>query len=539
MSQRTRMLMILAGVAALAHPSLMLRAQTVPAQPPENEIAKKSEAKRMNDLVAQLGNREFAAREEATKALIAAGARALEVVQKAGMSSDAEVRRRAGLILARIEKDIDTDRLLKPKRIRLVYRDTPITEAVADFSKKSGYPLQFEGDRVRLATRKITLDTGDVTFWEALEQFCRAAALREQHGPRPANVTTQPINQRDLLLADKMQMMRQLRGIALSGTAMSPPRVDFGRIVLLEGRESLPMSQSGGVRMRILRPGTPIPGHARSSEEAVLALEVAPEPGIDWRGVLDARVEKAIDINGREVKQILETQAQVNNSLNEWDCVAGVVFNAGGNNVVAWDLEGENAHYLIGPPPREVPIRLKLNERETQLLHEIRGTLVAQVQSPHEPIIRADRILEAEGKTFKGPDGSFLKIHEVKRIENGQIKLQLTLRAPLSTGADGLAMMQGAIFVRRFNGKMAFMAQQEGEMTAAQKFALQDSKCQNYHLASSEVTNQVNGMEMLQEMRLIYQCKQGLGEPAHLIYSGQRLVTVEIPFVFKNVPVSE
>ena len=135
---------------------------------------------RLNELVSQLGSRSFQEREQATHALIAAGPSALEYLQKATASSDAEIRRRAGLVLERIEKEIDTARLLKPHRLHLIYRDTPITEAVADFAKKSGFPLQFEGDRVQLANRKITLDTGEVTFWEALNQFCRAAGLVER-----------------------------------------------------------------------------------------------------------------------------------------------------------------------------------------------------------------------------------------------------------------------------------------------------------------------------------------------------------------------
>jgi hypothetical protein len=46
-------------------------------------------------------------------------------------------------------------------------------------------------------------------------------------------------------------------------------------------------------------------------------------------------------------------------------------------------------------------------------------------------------------------------------------------------------------------------------------------------------------MEITQEFRLVYQSKQGLLEPAQLVYLGRRLVTVEIPFTFKNVRLSD
>jgi hypothetical protein len=522
---------MLAGVAALSIITL------VPAEVPNHGVAKEAEAKRIGDLVAKLGSREFLEREEATKALLGAGAPALEYLQKAADCSDAEVRRRAGQIIARIEKDIDTARLLKPKRIHLIYHNTPISEAVADFAKLSGCPLHLDGDRVRLASRKITLDTGDVTLWEALDQFCRAAGLREQHGPHPANPSTQAVNHENVHLREMLAMQRR-------GIAIPPPRVEPGRVILVEGQESQPISQFGGVRMRILPSTIHNSGHANSSEEVVLALEVSPEPGIDWRGVLEARVEKAVDSTGREVKQVLATPVSNNESVNDRTAMgfkvvgnnAVVWNNVVVNNAVVWDVDFDN-HFFTGQPPGEIPIRLKLNEREIKPLHEIRGVVFAQVQSPLEPIIHADKILQAEGKTFKGPDGSFLKVDKAKQVDNGQITVRATLRAP-STGEDALAMMQGAIFVRRFNRRMAFMAQQEGETKAVERFALQDAKGRNFQLVTSEVSAQFNGLEVTQDFRLLYQSKQGLEEPTQLVYSGQRIVTVEIPFVFKDVPVS-
>ncbi len=229
MSNRIWMLITLAGVAA----ALDLIPQTR-ADNPKPETSAKSDDKRLGELVAQLGSPEFRDREKATKKLIALGAPALEYVQKAASSPDAEVRRRTRLIASKIEKDIDTARLLIPKRIHLVYRDTPLTEAVADIGKKSGFPIQFEGDRVRLGTRKITLDTGDVTFWEALDQFCRTAGLMEQRRPGPASSNPPAMNQRERLALAEMRMM-QRRGMTLP-----PARVDFGRIVVLGGKWNLP-----------------------------------------------------------------------------------------------------------------------------------------------------------------------------------------------------------------------------------------------------------------------------------------------------------
>ena len=83
------------------------------------------------------------------------------------------------------------------------------------------------------------------------------------------------------------------------------------------------------------------------------------------------------------------------------------------------------------------------------------------------------------------------------------------------------------------------MAQQEAVNITAQSLSLQDLEGRPFHLVSSEETTQANGMEVSQEFRLVFQSRQELGEPAHLFYSGPRLVTVEIPFTLNNVPLME
>jgi len=524
MTQRTWMLMTV-GVAVALFADSKARAEGW-----LSADATQAEIKHIDQLIGQLGSRDFRDREQATTSLIAAGPSARTQLAKAVQGPDAEVRRRAGLILARIDKDIDTARLLKPKLIHLVYSDTRVIDAVADFAKKSGYPLQFEGDRVRLGTRKITLDTGEVTFWEALDQFCRAAGLMEPHSPRPSSpANAAAASSREVRLMELRMMQRR-------GIPVPPARVQFGRLVLVDGQESFPTSQTGAVRVRVLSPKTEVPGQAKTSEEAVVVLEVSPEPGIDWRGMLAIQVEKAVDAKGRDLKQIRENAMPTDAVMNEM--IGAVRFNLNMNNA-AFLMDVENVGSQPAPSSREVPLRLKLSDREIKNLSELQGLLYAQIQTPQEPVIRADKILQAENKTFKGPENSFLKIHEAQKTDQGQIKLRVSVRAP-SMGEDALAMMQGAVFVRRFNGRMAFLAQQqEGEPPAVQNLLLQDAKGRSYQLVSSEENTQANGLEITQEFRLVYQSKQGLEEPAQLVYLGRRLVTVEIPFAFKNVKLSD
>jgi RNA polymerase sigma factor (sigma-70 family) len=136
-------------------------------------------------LIEQLGSDSFAEREKATKELEKIGAAALPALRKAAESDDGERRKRASDLLRKIEGRAERDKVLAPKRVHLVYKDTPLAKAVADFKKKSGYDLALSDPQGKLKARTVTLDTGEVTFWQALDQFCKKAGLIEVDPPRP------------------------------------------------------------------------------------------------------------------------------------------------------------------------------------------------------------------------------------------------------------------------------------------------------------------------------------------------------------------
>ena len=141
---------------------------------PAADTATPAEIKKLVD---QLGSSEFEEREEASKKLDAIGVPALELLRKAVTSDDAEVKQRAGDLVAKLEKQAESAAILAPKRVHLVYKDTPLTEALKDFSKKSGYSIGVIDPQNKLKDRTITLDTGEVAFWEAMEQFTQKANL--------------------------------------------------------------------------------------------------------------------------------------------------------------------------------------------------------------------------------------------------------------------------------------------------------------------------------------------------------------------------
>src|SRR5262249_48230510 len=136
-------------------------------------------AEHLTALIARLGSPRYEEREAATHALAALGPAALEPLRKALPGPDAEVRRRAAQLVQAIERRLETARALEPTSLRLIYRDMPVREAVADFARKTGFLIQLEGDRAKLTERRITLETGEISLWDAVAEFCQKAGLTE------------------------------------------------------------------------------------------------------------------------------------------------------------------------------------------------------------------------------------------------------------------------------------------------------------------------------------------------------------------------
>src|SRR5262249_42758878 len=139
----------------------------------------KSDPATIDKLIKQLSSDAFAEREKAGQELERIGVPALEALRKAAQSDEADLKKRAEEILAKVEKKAESAKVLAPKRVHLTYKETPLAEAVADFNKKSGYTIVLHDPEEKLKDRKVTLDTGDVTFWQALDQFCQKAGLKE------------------------------------------------------------------------------------------------------------------------------------------------------------------------------------------------------------------------------------------------------------------------------------------------------------------------------------------------------------------------
>src|SRR5262249_11454573 len=134
--------------------------------------------------IQNLGHPRFTVREQAARNLVQQGEPALKALKPALASPDEEIRQRAALIIKAIETRMQNAAILRAPNLRLQYENKPLDEVVADLSKKTG--LAFVVDpKVANAKRPITIDTGEVAFWEAVEKVLVAGGLVESFEAAP------------------------------------------------------------------------------------------------------------------------------------------------------------------------------------------------------------------------------------------------------------------------------------------------------------------------------------------------------------------
>jgi hypothetical protein len=450
--------------------------------------AETADAKKIAKLIEDLGSETFTDRQKATIALDTIGEPALEALRKAAKSSDAEVRKRAGELVSKIETRVQSGQVLKAKMVHLVCKNTPIADAVADLRKQSGYLVVLHDPDGKLKDKKITLDTGKVTFWNALEQFCAKAGLTDgdpnanRFGPvnGPFNPLPQPpvgvpipggkvlpvpggakhlpareIKKEDVKKEDAKKVKEQPAAnpvaVARPGVVVGAPAVVVPGIAV---KPALPPVGGPPVLPPNFRPWVPVQAgqitlvagtppskavdtsssvriratdkktYRITDKEITLFLEVTPEPKVRMQNVMSVTLDKATDDNDQKLT-LLETPV-ANNPF-----VGGVrimILPAGGIARPAiggpWMAPSSNGLSHV------TPLRFKKEAKETKSLKELSGTVSAQVLGEAESMLSVDQVMKAAGKSFKGKQAGEIKILTTTKQADGTIQITFEFELP-------------------------------------------------------------------------------------------------------------
>ncbi|MBY0526186.1 MAG: hypothetical protein K2R98_22520 [Gemmataceae bacterium] len=460
-------------------------------------------------LVKQLGSIRFAERQAALQSLDEMGTAALDQLRPATQSTDPEIRRRALELVERIEKRSETGRVLAPRRIRLVYADAKLSDAIADLAQKTGVRLEMDASKAAWLQRRITLDTGDVALWDAVELFCRTAGVVDRSLLPQSAGPVKEIRETDL----KDQMFKKL--VATDVQLTDPQKPTLTIHVTPGSGPVVPTCRSGPLRIRALNNAVPGWGQTPGTTELVCSLDVTPEPGSQWLGIIEVRIDKAIDGCAQELSQVINHET-----------AGGNVYGWGNPMLIRRQMQINFDGY--GPAAsstNQIDVRLWAGKKPSVSLKRLQGAIVGQMKTEPQSLIEVADILKASGREFQDKNGTTLQILQVESQKDGVVKVQFQLSGTPDDGGMGM----GGRFAKP-------MIRSAGQF---QNLSLRDGKGRPYALLNMENDGGPRFLQnggMLHTATMYFQVQAGQGEPATLVLTGRRTVWVEAPFVLENVP---
>jgi hypothetical protein len=484
-------------------------------EPAKRQSAQQAAAEQVARLIAELGSDDFETRESAARQLEAFGPAAAPALRKAAGSSDHEVRRLALQVAEKLARKMEAAEALEPKRFRLAFRDMPLNFAVQEFQRIGGIRIQLDGVK---GDRKVTLDTGYTNFWDAFDKFCAAAGLVEKVFDTPSEG------------GNEGQMgypggWGRRRMMMWNGRFYQPqqddvlPALQNGQYVLTEGKPAArPTYQAGALRFRALPAGTSLGrlGNLKGDKELIFGIEILPEPALAWEKVQSLHVTRAVDDQGQtlDVAQLSGDGDPQPNQFDDMVFYSGDMGRAGGNN-----------------GGQRLPLRLTLGRKPSALIKELSGVATIKMQTSTQTLATVDNILEVRDKAFKGSDGSFLKVIEVKREEGG--KFVVHVKVEQAQDEDAAAMNPwgwgGGMGWNPNGGESADSTVSTGSLV------LFDARGNLVRLVSKEQEPDPTGSGN-EEYRFTYQVVKGAPEPAKLVLQGRRPLSIDVPFTLKDVP---
>jgi hypothetical protein len=159
-------------------------------------------------------------------------------------------------------------------------------------------------------------------------------------------------------------------------------------------------------------------------------------------------------------------------------------------------------------------------------LQELRGEVAAQFVV-RLPTITVGRFLDSAGKSYVGASGLTLKVLQVERTAEGDVVARLHLdrfHDELDTRLGAAVKMRPQVIVPR-TPSIALLP------------PLELSDRQGRTWPSDGVTRQTATDGKGEECRITFQGRGGSTDDLRLAVLSQRIVTVRIPFVLKDVPV--
>ncbi len=469
------------------------------------------DAERFQPLIARLGSGLFREREAASRELDAFGEAALASLRQAAHAGDPEVRRRAAELVERIGGRLAAARLLAATPVSFDYRDTPLTEAVADLARRTGAPLRLMR-RADSRDRTVTARTAALPFWEALGLFCRQAGVHEWDGLAPLRG--------DMAAGPQGPNPRPRQDAPAFGPVLSADSLPW--FMLLDGPgPDLPAHHAGAVRVRCLPSAAASP---ESIDGVTLPLQIATEPKLHWLGVQELRVTRAVDDRGQALPATV---------------VAPALPSVGDELVLL-----PNGRLAPRPRGQHGPVGVRIRaDAPGQRLGELAGLVTAQVRVT-EPVLALNA--PAAGLTAPGDVGGSLKVADFARDAAGEVRVTAEVELPpgvqpvqppgggILAGLPGAQVVPGGVMIRPVPAVNTQMTVAGG--TDCQGLTLEDARGRRYAVLRGHAEFVPTPQGGTFRIAARFGPPERGSEPVRLVVLAHRAVTVEVPFSLRDVP---
>jgi hypothetical protein len=484
---------------------------------------------RVGRLIDQLGTDSFQEREQARQDLETIGVPALPALRQAIKQSDLETSRRAASLIRTIEEKAQTVSMLAPTMVHLKVDDLPVLEAVDKLAKLSGYTVRVDGDRTLLTGKKVTIDTGEVTFWQALDRLGDAAGLIEKITlasiPGDPNATKGVSNYYPLPGGGAPPRR--------SAKRLPPPPPPLRMMPLPKEEKPTAVAASPMLipGMVILTPGAAVKEHASYVGAARVSLKRAkPQAGDHYDFVLDASAEpRLLGCGPKAVPNIAR-------AIDEHGQTLTFVIDPMADEIPAPEIPGlevvpNRANFGLTPNgtlPRGIAIRLQQGAKRAKRLKELMGTLPVQVLLPNTTLAAHD--LKAIGKTTDIKGGGRLRLRKVEKAAlpgtaADNYTVVYALEGLLNGAIPNLVAIRGNQHLPVIDQWVPRLLDAKGERLILMLGppAVAQESGPNGQIATTVVT-------------AMFRREAGQGEPVQLLLTGTYVATVVIPFHFVDVP---
>ena len=372
------------------------------------------------DWIRRLGSRNYADREKAARALEQLGKPALAALREAMNHADLETKRRAILVMERIEDRLIQEELTDATPVRFRFENMPVDEALREVEKRIGLRCGNAFGKGRISK----IDTGVLPYWQAWRKFCSAAQLSE------SDYALSAAKLKRMRENDVQQLFGMLNRERIEiNSIYTAPRLEFAAAPPFD---PYAVDDRHSVRVRLKWHSMDWPADETMSY-GVFAIEVRAEP----------RLEEITTIPRVEITKIVDDQG-ITRILQSAKLFPATPRPADAGFLAAYVGEIQYGGLL--------QLKSVAWPRPSSSLKEVHGHIRMEV-AVRPRMMEVPRVLTAVGKVIRGYQGITLKILEAETTEEGDIHLCLHLDhldslAPQTPEQQIVRIRPGVIAVR-------------------------------------------------------------------------------------------